>query len=59
MKLKDYSINVNIIPDGKIIAYDLKSYLTLSEYNKLPVKTKEKFKPIHEKYDIKYIQLVK
>lgn len=54
-KLRNFNINVNLISEGNIISYESKMHLTSNEYQKLPKCLQKKFKPIYEKYKVRYI----
>lgn len=45
-----------LIPKGKIIAYELGSYLSIKEFKSLPKTLQNKFSPLHEFNEVKYVK---
>lgn len=53
-RLKDFEIEISLIPSGKIIAYKADYALTVDEFHLLPKIIQEKFSPIHKQYNCQY-----
>jgi len=56
-ELKDFEVKVQLIPEGKIIAYELEYYLTPKEFNLLPKKLQTKFRPKYSHYKSKIYKM--
>ena len=51
-----YSLKIELVEDGKIIAYKLDEFLTIKEFKSLPKKIQKKFKAVYEIYKVNYLK---